>query len=447
MNLFENEELFKPKKKIKIKASTVILVVIIILILACFLVLGLIANLKDSILKITLDGKDANNLKSIFIIQEDYKIYIPIRKMGEYLKYETYNGDYVTLSEENNKCYIVNAEELVSFTLDSNVITKLIGEENEQIRISEPITQINGELCVTLDGAQDAFNFKYELNKNKNEISIQTLSYLYTSYANYYLSKGYIAIEEEIFSNKMAIFDNLLIVKAPNEKYGVIEVTSGEYILETKYESIKYLIQTSDFLVSSNNKMGIIAKDKSTKLSLSYDSIERITNKKDIFYVVGNANSYGLLDVNGKVIIYPEYSSIGIGDISDYSKNGVTNRYIFYDKIIPVCYNNKWALFNINGERITDFIYDEFGCHSKNNNTYGVLQIQDYNLIVVRQGEKYDLIMLDGTALFKNFILDSVYIMITSGKTNYYIQYGNRNIELLDFLEQNGVKKQTNLKE
>ena len=442
MDLFENEELLKPKKKIKIKASTVIMVIIVILVLLCFAILGAIAYLKDSMLTITLDNQEANNLKSILIMEEE-KIYIPIRRMAEYLKYETYNGDYITLSEETNKCYIENMEELVSFTLDSNIITKVRGKETEQVKISEPVIQINGELCITAEGAEDAFNFQFMSNNERNKIEIETLSYLYTGYANYYITKGFVAIENEIFANKMAIFDNLLIVKATNGNYGVIVPTTGEVVLETKYESIEYLPQTMDFLVSSNKKKGIIAKDKSTKISVSYDSIEKFTNQNDIFYVVGNSNRYGLLDVNGNIVIYPEYSGIGM-NVSEYTKNGVTNGYVFFDKIIPVSNNNKWALFNINGEKITDFIYDGFGCQSKTNNTYGVLQIKDYNLIVARQGAKYDLITQNGIGLFKNFILDSVYMSVTSGQTNYYITYGNNNIELFNFLEENGVKKETN---
>lgn len=442
MDLFENEELLKPKKKFKIKASTVLMVIIVMLILLCFIILGLIAYFKETILTITLDAKDASDLKSIFIIEEEDKIYIPIRRMAEYLEYETYNGDYITLSEDTNKCYIMNSDELVSFTLNSNVLTKVRGEETEKVKISEPITQINGELCITSDGAEDAFNFRLAFNKEKNQITIETLSYLYTLYLNHYVSKGYSPITNETFENKMAIFDNLLIVKGTNEHYGVI-TGDGEVVLETKYESIKYLRKTSDFLVSSNDKVGIISRDKSTKVSVAYDSIESFTSQNNTFYIVESSNRYGLLDANGNVIIYPEYSGIGM-NVSQYSENGVTSGYIFYDELIPVVNNNKWALFNVNGQKITDFIYDGFGCQAKTTNTYGVLQIQDYNLIVVRQGEKYDLITADGNGLFKNFILDSVYMLVTSGKTNYYISYGEQQIELLGFLEENGIKKVTN---
>ena len=438
MNLFENEELLKPKQQIKVKAPTVLIVIISILSVISIVIIGLITYLKGTILTITLDGQDANKLKSILIFEED-KIYIPIKKIAEYLQYQTYNGDYITLSEEVDKCYIENIEEKVAFTLDSNIITKVRGGVTEQVKIVEPISQINEELHITSEGAEQAFNLYFNYNKEKNEITIQTLSHLYNRYLNYAISIGYSPIENEIFDNKLAILEGLIVVKGSNGNYGVINI-NNEVILETKYQSIRYLPKTSDFLVSSNNKMGIIASDKSTKISLKYDSIEIFTNKNEMFYLIGNSGKYGLLDVNGNEIIYPEYTKIGMS-VSEYSKNNVTTGHVLNGEVIPVENNGKWALFNIKGEKITDFIYDGFGCQVKNNNTYSVLQIPEYNLLVAKQGEKYDLITIEGKSLFKDAILNLVYISVSSGKTNYYISYGEQKIELFSFLEENGIKK------
>lgn len=438
MELFD-EEILKPKKRKKIKSTTIIAIVIAILIILCVIVIATIVYLRNTILTVTLDNVDASDLESIFIIEENNKIYIPIRKMGEYLKYNTYNGDYITRSEDTDKCYIENEEELVSFELNSNILTKVVDGQSQQIKINEPITQINGELCINSDGAQDAFNIVFEYNTEKNNINIQTLTYLYMSWSNYAKSKGYTPIEEETFENKTAILDNMIIVKNSNENYGVIN-TSGEIILETKYDDIKYLRKTSDFLVSSNGKKGIISEDKTTKISLIYDNIQEVTNNNDIFYIIQSSNLYGVLDVNGDIVIHPEYAQIGI-DVSAYDKNGVTNGYILFNKIIPVKNNNKWAIFDIEGNKITDFIYDALGCsNSKVPNTYGVLEIKDFNLLVVNLNGKYGLITLEGKDVLQN-ILDSVYISVTSGNSNYYITYGDQTIQLIEFLQERGIKK------
>ena len=92
---------------------------------------------------------------------------------------------------------------------------------------------------------------------------------------------------------------------------------------------------------------------------------------------------------------------------------------------------------------MTDFIYDGFGSNTKVNDVYGVLQIQDYKLLVGKQEKKYDLITTEGVGLFRGFILDDVYIEDNSGVKNYYIKYGEQKIELIKFLEDNNVTKPT----
>lgn len=437
-----NEDVLKPKKKKKVEASTIILTLIIILVILLIVSLVAIVYIKGTILSFYVDDEEASDLEEILIFEENNKIYMPIRRMAQYLYYDTYNGDYKTLSEDATKCYIVSTEELVSFTLNSNILTKVSGDKTKQIKIDEPIKEINGELCITSEGAQEAFNIIFTYDLKENEINIDTLQYLYDVYSTYYKNKGYSPIESETFSNKMAILDGMLIVKAENNRFGVIAST-GETILETKYDSIQYLRETSDFLVKSNDHYGIISKDKTTKVSLTYESIEQVINENDIFYVVKETGFYGLLDVDGSAIIYPEYEQIGI-DVSLFEQNGVSNGYILYDKIIPVKRENKWALFNIEGKKITDFVYDSLGCTvAKNNLTraYGVLEVMDYNLIVVSENNKYNLVNLKGELLFNGFVLDSVYITVSEGKIVYYITSGTTTKELIGFLEEKGIQK------
>ncbi len=445
IDLFE-EEILKPKKKKTIKLSTILLVAIVLLSILCVVTMVSIVYLKETILTVTLDGINANALKEIFVIEENNKVYIPIRQMGEYLNYETHNGDYIVLSEDPTKCYVKNIEELVAFTLDSNIITKVINGQTQQINIAEPIKEINQELYITSEGAEAAFNFKFNFNTAKNDIEIQTLSYLYNAYSQgYQAAAGLLPIESETFNNKSAILDDMLIIKASNNCYGVI-TTSGEVVLETKYDKIEYLRETTDFLVESNGKKGIISKDKVTKIQMNYDGIEKVNNKNDIFYIVKNSNMYGLMDAQGKTIIYPEYESIGI-DITPYLQNGVTNGYILYNSLVPAKLNNKWGLLSItDGSKVTEFEYDSLGCPNGKNNvarTYGTLKVFDYNLIVVSKEGKYNLIDTMGDEIFDSYALNSVYITTSEGKKTYYITVRNTDTELLGFLEENNIEKPT----
>ena len=440
MDLFE-EEILKPKKKKTINPTTIILIAIIILFIMLVATIVSIVYLKGTILTIKLDGVAVKELEDIIVIEENNKVYMPIKRMAKYLNYVSHNGDYITLSEDSTKCYIENDEEIVSFTLNSNVITKVIDGKTEQIKIEEPIKEVNQELYIVAEGAQDAFNLKFYYYPDKNEMYIQTLPSLYVAYSKQAINLGYSPIESESFANKTAVLDGYLIVMSKDNYYGVVEVgsTIGKTILETKYDNIEYLRETSDFLVESNGKKGIIAKDKKTKIEPIYDSIEMTRNSNGIFYVIERSDLYGLLDANGKNVIYPEYDQIGI-DISAYEKNGVTSEYVLYNQVIPVKRNNKWALYDISGSKITDFIYDSFGCVAGKSNvsrTYGVLEVPEYNLIVACQEGKYNLLTLKGKRIFNSSILDSVYITVSEGKNIYHIIAGGTTKELLSFLKEN----------
>lgn len=440
MDLFE-EEILKPKKKKTINPTTIILIAIILLLIMLVATIVSIVYLKGTILTINLNGVAVKELEDIIVIEENNKVYMPIRRMAEYFNYVSRNGDYITLSEDSTKCYIKNDEELVSFTLNSNILVKVIDDKTEQIKIEEPIKEINQELYITAEGAQDAFNIKFYYYPDKNEMYIQTLSYLYAAYSQQAINLGYSPIDSESLLNRMAVLDGYLITKSNENYYGVVEVgaTIGNTILETKYDNIEYLRENSDFLVESNGKKGIIAKDKKTKIHPIYDNIEITRNNNNVYYIVERSNLYGVLDANGKNIIYPEYDAIGI-DINSYEKNGVTDKYILYNQVIPVKRNNKWALFNTNGSKVTDFVYDSFGCNAAKSNvsrTYGVLVVPEYNLIVVCQGGKYNLITLEGKSIFNTSVLDSVYITVSEGKNVYYIIAGGTTKELLSFLKEN----------
>ena len=437
IDLFE-EEILKPKKKKQIKPIVFIIVAISLLVILLIVTLVSIVYLKGKVLKITLDGNDAKSLEKIFITEENNKIYIPIRRMAEYLQYSAYTGDYITRSEDDvTKCYIESAEQLVSFTLDSNIVTRVIQGQTQQIKIKEPIKEINGELCISSECSQDAFNLKFYHNVEGNTITIETLSFLYAWYCQQATNNGYIPLVETSYENKCAVLDNVLIVQAPNGNYGVVSLEGFEIMLETKYNSIEYLRNNEEFLVSSNGKYGIISKDRKTKFKPTYDSIKTIFNKDEAFYIVGKSGLYGLFDEEGKKIIYPEYEQIGI-DVNAYYQNGVTNGEILYNQLIPVRRNDKWGIFDINKKKfIVDFIYDSFGCPiAPNNRSYGVLQIPEYNLTIVLKEGIYSLIDLNGKE--SKSTMEAVYVLVSEGEKIYYATINGETKQLLSVLQQEG---------
>lgn len=430
MELYDESELQKSKKNKKI--SNIILILIILIF---FIILGLIVvimSLQTEKLLLTLDGKTNNDLMSILKFEDNNKIYIPIKKVANYLGYDSYNGNYSQPSEDTSKCYIQSENEITNFSLNSDIIYKIKPNSStnsyESVQIDEPIKAIDGELYTTIDGIQKAFNVSFEYKNNK--ITIYTIDYLISQYANIVINYGYTEINGS-FENKKTILDDMLVVNK-EQKCGVINV-DGTIVLDTKYDNITYMQQTSDFLVQSNNKMGIISKNKQTKVSVSYDSIENMNNDSDL-YVVKQNEKYGVIDINGNIKIYPEYSKIGV-DINLFQYNDIKNGYILLDSLIPVQKENKWGLFDKAGNKIVDFVYDDLGyVRNDSRNTNNLLVVPGYDVLVVKKEDKYNLISLKGQEIFNVFV-DAIYTSTESGENKYYMIYNGQARDLLPYLK------------
>ncbi|MBQ9657831.1 MAG: WG repeat-containing protein [Clostridia bacterium] len=451
MDLFEEAE-FEPKtkkkEKKKMQLTTILIIFIVILLILCVLIFGAIVYLKSTIFILKVDGKESQTVYDMMIAEENDAKF-PIKQIAKSLGYESYGGNYETMSEDENKCYVKNDYEVTMITADSNKIYQLSLENTnstkEKVELNAVITKENGDFYTNIEGIEKIFNV-YIAYTPKKSLTIQTLDTLYESYTKYY-QKQYTFPKEESYANKKLILDDLLIVQNPTTNlYGVLEFTEGkaQELLDTKYDGIEYLRNYSTFLVTKNNKQGIIDMNKKNVLEIEYNKISTIQSDDKKYYLVSKSGLMGLNDESGKIIIYPEYDDIGI-DKSEFEKNQVTNNYILYDKYIPVCQNKKWALFDIEGNNMTGFKYDSFGSSTTTKGTSNVLLVPDYKLIVVKSDKKYNFLYdyenPSDIELFSSFELDSVYLMIQNGKINYYFTLNDENIEISGYLEQHGIKK------
>ncbi len=313
------------------------------------------------------------------------------------------------------------------FTKDSDILIKTRGDSDyEYITLDEEVFEKDGELYTTPKGIEEAFNTLLEYDLNKNRITIYTMDYLnqlYASTLGINIEDGTETLSEE-FSDKKAIFQGMMIIQKDGQ-YGVIDVEKGNSVLENKYEEIKYLPATSDFLVKSNGKYGIIGKDASTKVRVTYDEIKIMDNQNGLYLVKQN-NLYGVVDANGKVIIEPAYKQIGV-DIKKYTQNGIENQYVLLDEIIPIKNDqNLWGIFNIKGEKIVDFEFTGIGCETTQvSNSYPALVIPSYKILIVEKDKHYNLITSSGEQLIPSYVLDSVYMKSNTetGENKFYMTY------------------------
>lgn len=447
MNLID--ESFEPRKKDNSKKiARIILIIIALLIIAIIGIFVAIVYIQDNTLKLFVDGSINEKVKEMMVVEDDGTVYFPIKDVASYLGYQSYNGEYTDKSEEASKCYIENDNEIANFTLNSNKIYKLTLSNNDAnydyYYAKKPVKAINGKLYVTSDALENAFNLSFTYDMDKKKVYIYTMPYLISSYESRVLDYGYEKISDN-YTNEKSILNSMLIVtKNQGKSYAVIDL-NGNVIIEPKYDNIEYLPNSGDFLVQSNNKVGIISSKKETKIQLLYDSLELVDSDSGL-YIAKKDNKYGVIDSKGNIKVYIEYDQIGI-DNSRFEQNNIKNKYLLDNGMIPARKDKYWGAFDKNGKVILNFEYDSFGyIASSNKDAINLLLIPNYNMMVVCQNKKYALVNSSGKTIIQP-ILDDVYMTVNSGKKYYYMNFNDKKINIEEFLDQQGPNSNKNNEE
>lgn len=454
----EDQENLKQESQKKIKKAIIIAISIMTFFMIIIMVLILYIKANPSTITTYIDGTIVKDFDKILDIQVDEKgkteFYIPIKDFAPYLNlgYQTYRGDYEPKTEEENKCYSIRDKyEVAVFTDKSKIIYKknLQSNSNEytECYIDKDVFLSNGKLYTSQEGIEKAFNIIFEYNEKKKIIQIYTLDELIEIYKKALKNKKYadygtLDFDKSNYENCKTIFDKLIIIRASNNKYGIVNISDMNnisFILEPKYDDIDFISESKMFLVKSNGKVGLVSENGETKIDLIYDKITSMGQKSNLYMVQSN-NLYGVVDENGQNILYPEYSKIGM-DVKSFSYNGVKNGYILLDELIPVMQNKLWGFYNINEKRwITeDFKYTTVGCSSlpKENNVFSLLEIPSEKVIIVGDNyKKYSFMDLHGNDSMLPFVFDSIYIKITSGETKYYMIYNDKKYDVQKQLKQ-----------
>ena len=446
MNLIE--ENFETKKGDKSKKITKIILIFIILII--LIIIGIISYMvyvENSTLKVRINGVAKNEVAKMLNFDEaDDTIYVPIKRIAPFLGYDSFNGEYSDKSESINKCYIQNEYEIANFELNKKKIYKLNisnGSDNyEYFYLSKPVFAKDGELYVTTDGMQQAFNVTFNYDREKNRIDIYTLPYLIQTYQPKVLEYGYEEINKEFVNQKTVVATkSMLVVQKDKYNVGVIETATGKEILEPKYENITYLPYTGDFLVQSNKKVGIISSSREIKVDLLYDSIELMDIDSGLYLVKKDGQS-GVIDIKGNIKIYAENDSIGI-DVTKFAKNDIKNKYILVDRLIPACKGGKWGLFDINGKKLVDFVFDSFGyIASSTKDAISLLVIPDNNVIVACRNKKYTLIDESGKQPIPAFV-DDIYMTIDANQKYYKMKANDKEYDVIEYLNKLAARNST----
>lgn len=439
----EYEEKNDKVKKI-IKISIIVAVIALFIVLAVYMYIYYM-DLKT--LKMSVDNKNVTISNDMFVIDETGKVYVSIKDFSSAVGYEYYQGDYGKYTEDSSKCYLVNKNEVAGFELGSNKLYKLDPTETspnyEWYEIKEPVKVLNGKLYCISDAIKTACNLKFNYNSEKNRIRVTTLEKLVSAYQEVAISKyGYAGIDTTYANEKALLYNMMVIKKAETDangkvqkdkyKYGVVSL-DNKNIIGTKYDNIKFTEVTQEFFVTSSKKVGILSNEGAQKIDLNYDELKLLDNELRLYYV-RNGDMKGVLDKNGKRIVYIEYNQIGI-DQSKFPSNEITNGKLLFDNCIPVMKNNKWGLFDINGNQLLDTVYDSIGYiagtkkDTVENNLAIIPQVEG---IVICKDGKYGIINSTGKFIAP-CSFDKIYSITNLGTDTYYLTVGTQTITLDEY--------------
>lgn len=462
----EREVMLEQERKQKIfKLITRIIIILLIL----GIVLLIFMNVRKSkTFKFYLDGNLQASANDSLLLKDDKgkilvengQVYISIRNLATVLNCQYYNSEYKKKGEDKTKCQVKVNNIYTSYISESNKVYKaIINEINEEeqsnantsnqnenlenqdiqnvdfeyFTIANSIRYINDEMYASLDAIELGFDVSISYDSKNNTLTVYTLDYLEKAAQE---SRSDIVLSENYdYLNKRLLKYGMCIVKDSDGNIGVGSYTNSEklnsFVASCKYSSIEFneANKTLAVVTSNDNKKSILSlnienQEVVRNMTSQYQDIKAITNNFD-YFLVENDGKYGIINVDGKLIIPVQFEEIGVNE-SYYAD--ITCKYILNDKYIPVKQNGVWGLYNIEGKKLIDPQFADVGCnlaqsgdsvvmvpdvkgsitgivflYNKENSLYGV-----YN---AETGEK---IAISLTEVFKK---------VENGVDNYYINH------------------------
>lgn len=201
------------------------------------------------------------------------------------------------------------------------------------------------------------------------------------------------------------IYEKNILTYGQDEKVGLISL-EGKTLAKPIYESIEGLpYKEGELLVKLDGKYGVMNNKGNYLVNPEYDQItvDNYTTEEDGYknagYIISNTTEdgyrYGYIDVNGNIILKPEYTEVSrIIDIED-------NKNIY----LIAAQNGQYGIFK-NNEQIIKNEYQSISYNSEN------------NTLVLEKTKKFGVATMDGNIIipveFKQIDSTGMYIYATT---------------------------------
>lgn len=385
--LNQNQNTQKVKGKGLLKALLVISIIGVIVILIAMVYLGS-NKVPEDVLYV--NGEKKEMLVDLFITDTQQNKYISLKDLSELLGYEYYNSEYNSYSVDSTKCYVKNKNLISGFELGSAEIYKYEETTNldfQRYTLTYNVLIYNNKLYIAVADLEKALNANCVISEN-NEIRINSMEYLATTYQEQLKEKGYTVTTEP--NNQKALAYGWIIAN----KSGLWCVLNTELqeIIDPKYTNIYFDEQNLNYIVSNSNKQyGVISTSGNIEHSLKYDEVQVLNYENELYKVKYN-EKYGIMKFDGSMLTEIVYDEIGY--------KAETDKKILYTLIIPEVYGKTGST------------------------------------IVIKQDKFYGLVKLeDGSLILPCDHAEKIYAISELGETQYRVEAEKQTVSLLDYLE------------
>ncbi len=517
MNFEESNQFVEQMEKNNKNKKTVLTGLIICGIIIVIL-LGVIAYIRkkdNERLKMFVDGKEVAIKASLLIQSQDGSYYMNVKDLAEALGYSYQKGEYKNYTEDIESCYLRTPYEIVSMNVNSNIIRKYILNQNssasteqsettenskdliivneetkeqalnivvdseneteEIFSIDVPIEYVNDELYVAFEEVAKIFSVQFNIshyNSQLNRIRVNSIPQFAPTVLKIAKDCGYSEVSN-IYENLTAIADGMLVV-GDGTSYGVISLSDGQEIISLKYDKIVYRQNTDEFFVTAENSVGIVDKMGNTIIKpTAFDNIANLDEVNKLYLVEKNGK-YGVVNHQGDTVVYAEYDAIGIENEEEFMGENIRNYNLLFDECIPVSYEGKMGIIDIEGNERLKCVYDSLGYvksaidtpeeeeeDSEDTNTTNevtntsqrndVTSTNDYeNVLTIPESVGIKGIVVKWNGLYgiydvgiKRLIIpcscSKIYAKTKSGVTKYYLEYEENEIDLETYLKENNL--------
>lgn len=441
------------------KTNKIFLILIVIILITIMIIMSLLMIISEKMSNVVqsailVDGVQIKNLQIDDVKIENETLFFPIEDIAKSIGYKFYKGEYKIPTEDVDKCYVMNEYESASFFENKNYVYKFdltnnqTSEKYKEYKIQNPVKSFNGKLYVSSEGLSIACNVKISYDSKNQKIDIYTLEgYFEKKFEELATENGLTLSQSQSYENKKAMLKDWAVVQDASQNYGIIN-GKGTEILGLKYKNIEYDDYVDVFQVTdTSRKVGIWKIENnsvSQKIKNSYDSIALIDKDKEL-YLVSSNNQYGVITFDEKIVGQIIYDKVGI----DTTKYDVEDRYIMYDKLIPVQKDGKWGILDIEEKsEVLPLEYDGIGCDVSNQkNLENIVMVPEYGLIVLQKESQYGLINWKCEKII-DFVLSSIYYSNASGSKLAYMESAGEKYEVVKYLDDDGrIERYENNKE